>query len=116
LSLGLGLLLTFALTLVTAGYMSGTFSHLIGDSSTVQSGVPIMGWSRTAGDLRVAHFFATHAMHFIPAAGFVASRILPQSLGRLAVIGASGLYTAFVVFTLIQAATGQPFPLHLIGL
>jgi hypothetical protein len=109
LSLGLGLLLTFVLTVATAGFMSGQFSHLVGSSGATQPGLPVMGWSRTAGDLRVAHFFATHAMHLLPAVGFLASCILQARVARGAVIGSGMLYTAFVAFTLFQAALGQPF-------
>jgi hypothetical protein len=108
-SLAIGLSLTFCLTLVTAGYMSGQLSHNVGAANTSQPGLLILAWSRTNGDLRVAHFFATHAMHFIPAVGFVSSWILPTSLGRMTVLGASVLYTAFVVFTLVDAIMGQPF-------
>lgn len=109
LSVGLGLLITFVLTLATAGYMSGQMSHLVGAHVDGQPSFPLMGWSRTSGDLRVAHFFATHAMHIIPAIGFLASWSLPTRAGRIAVIGASLLYSAFVIFTLITAAMGQPF-------
>jgi hypothetical protein len=109
LSLGLGLLLTFILTVATAGFMSGQFSHLVGSSSGTQPGLPVMGWSRTAGDLRVAHFFATHAMHALPAVGFIASWILPARVGRMTVILSSLLYVGFVALTLVQAAKGQPF-------
>lgn len=109
LSVGVGLLLTFVLTLATAGYMSGQLSHLVGARSAGQAAFPIMGWSRTVGDLRVAHFFATHAMHIIPTIGLIASWILPPRTGRMAVIAASVVYTALVAFTLASAAMGQPF-------
>lgn len=110
-SLELGLLLTFALTLVTAGYMSGQLSHHIGNGGAGQQGFPIMGWSRTGGNLRVAQFFATHAMHIMPAVGFVAIWMVPASAGRATVVGASFLYSAFVGLTLVEAVNGQPFKL-----
>src|SRR5262249_17865462 len=71
LSVGLGLVLTFFLTVAVAGYMVNNGGHFVGSQSTVAPGAPLMGWARDRGDLRVAHFFATHAMHFVPAFGFV---------------------------------------------
>ena len=68
-----------------------------------------MGWARDGGDLRVAHFFATHAMHFIPAFGFIASLLLPASQGRLAVSGFAGLLAALVGYAFVKALSGQPF-------
>jgi hypothetical protein len=68
-----------------------------------------MGWARDGGDLRVAHFFATHAMHFIPAAGYLASKTLAPTQARLAVYGASTAFTALIAFTFFQALAGRPF-------
>ena len=73
LGIALGLILTFILTLIAAGTMSSMPGHLVG---TPVSGakLPIVGWSREVGDLRAAHFFATHALHVVPLAGFSGSR------------------------------------------
>lgn len=109
LSLGLGLLLTFVLTVLAAGFMSGLDSHLAGGNLSDAEAAPLMGWARDGGDLRVAHFFATHAMHIIPLFGYLASLALPARTGRLAVIALSAAYTAFVAYTLIQALSEQPF-------
>jgi hypothetical protein len=68
-----------------------------------------MGWARDGGDLRVAHFFATHAMHFIPLAGLLAVIALPDRRARVVVYAASAGVTAFVIFTFVQALMGQPF-------
>ena len=72
-------------------------------------GAPLMGWARHGGDLRVAHFFATHAMHFIPVFGFFATLLLPASTARVAVIVFSGLFTALVGYTFAEALSGRPF-------
>jgi len=50
-----------------------------------------MGWSRDGGDLRVAHFFATHALHVMPLFALVAGH-LPGLPGKWAVRGFAGLY------------------------
>ena len=76
LGLVLGLVLTFALTMVFAGTLSQNGSHFVGGSGSDAGGLPLMGWARDGGDLRVAHFFGTHALHAIPLAGFLAGRWL----------------------------------------
>jgi hypothetical protein len=105
LSVWLGLVLTFVLTLVVAGYLSSNGSHFIG-TSTRQ--LAILGWSRDAGDLRVAHFLATHVLHGLPLVGLIVSRQAPAS-ARSIVILAALAYATLVLGTFAQALTGQPF-------
>ena len=91
-----GLILTFALTLPVAGTMAGFPGHAVG-----------------AGDLRVPHFLATHAMHFLPVAGYgacyVAGRMLPGPaalpLVRVFTVG----FVLFVAYSFVEAATGHAF-------
>jgi hypothetical protein len=109
LSVGIGLIATFVLTFAVAGYMSGTGSHFIGGAHSDAGGLAPMGWARDGGDLRVAHFFATHAMHFIPAFGFIASRVLPTARGRMAVVAFAGLFVALVGYTFVEALSGKAF-------
>ena len=71
LGLVLGLGLTFVLTLVIAGFMGQHGSHFVGGAGSDAGGLAVMGWARDGGDLRVAHFFGTHALHAVPLAGFV---------------------------------------------
>jgi hypothetical protein len=107
LAIALGLVLTFALTLPVASTMANLPGHFVG---TPVSGahVPLMGWSREVGDLRVAHFFATHPMQFLPLAGLAAAVLLPPRAGRLAVWGAAALYAAFVAWAFTGALAGRP--------
>ena len=67
-----------------------------------------MGWSRDAGDLRVAHFLATHALHAIPLAGLIAAALIPKQATR-AVWLASTLYALLIAATFTQALQGRPF-------
>jgi hypothetical protein len=108
-SVGIGLIATFVLTIVVAGYMSRSMGHFVGGNHSDAEGVPLMGWARDGGDLRVAHFFATHAMHVIPAFGFVASRMLRTSQARWAVLGFAGLFAGLVGYTFVEALQGQAF-------
>ena len=107
LSLWLGLSLNFVLTFIVAGTMSGMGSHHVGVPLT-GAHVPLMGWSREVGDLRVAHFLATHALHAVPLAGLLASRVLSPSQATAAVIAAALAYSGLVLGTFVQALAGLP--------
>ena len=69
---------------------------------------PLFGWSRSSGDLRVAHFFALHAQQALPLAGaaIVALR-LPRPAAVLWLCAAG--YLALIAGTFVQAIMAQPF-------
>lgn len=100
-ALGLGLVLTFFLTVVVAGYMANLSGHLVG-TPTTHSGVPIMGWSTEVGDLRVSHFLATHALHVIP----LAALILGASVRTVWAIAFT--FCLIVIAAFYQALLGMP--------
>ena len=76
-------------------------------------GLPIVGWSTVAGDLRPAHFVGIHAMQLLPFfAWFVARRrdwfAYFQEIHRLALICTFGFaYLALVLMLVWQALRGQ---------
>ncbi len=109
LSVGIGLIATFVLTVIVAGYMSSNGGHFVGGNGSDAEGFPLMSWARDGGDLRVAHFFATHAMHVIPVAGFLVGRLLPTSSARWTVLGLAGAYIGFVGYVFVEALSGQAF-------
>lgn len=113
LALGLGLVLTFVLTVIVASVMAAGPGHAIGGAGSSPAGLPLFGWRRDAGDLRVAHFFATHALHGIPLAGLILSRLFTVRLASGAVIVVSVLYVALVGWTFAEALAGRPFLLML---
>jgi hypothetical protein len=108
LSIGLGLVLTFVLTVVVAATMAQGPGHLVGTPET-DAAVPVFGWSREVGDLRVSHLFATHALHVLPLAGLAAAWALPPVRARAAVWAAALAYIGLVALTFAQALSGQPF-------
>lgn len=103
-----GLALTLPLTLVTAGTMSQMGGHWVGGAHQDAVGLAVMGWARDGGDLRVAHFFATHVMHVLPLIA-LASAHLSGGRSLMPVRASALLYTGLVVFTFVQALTGRPF-------
>lgn len=105
LSIALGLILTFFATLIVAGTLSSAPGHFVGTSTR---SLAVFGWSRDAGDLRVAHFLATHALHAVPLAGWLAAGQAPAAATR-AVLVAAAAYAALIAGTFVQALNGQPF-------
>jgi hypothetical protein len=104
----LGLALVLPLTLVTAFTLGGNDGHWVGGTRSDAGGLPVFGWSRDGGDLRVAHFFATHAMHFVPAAALAAALVLGPDR-RWPAWAAAAALVGLVAFTYAQALQGRPF-------
>lgn len=107
-ALVLGAWLSVGTTLIAASVLSAGTGHWVGGTPSDAGGLPLMGWSRSGGDLRVAHFFALHLQQALLVAGAL---IVRSSLRRpvLAVRTTAALMTAFVIFTFVQALMGLPF-------
>ena len=111
LSIVLGLTLTFFLGTGFGAYLGGNpGGHWVGGVLSDAGGLPILHWSRTGGDLRVAHFFGIHAMHFLPAFGalLVAFRVR-VTVARVAVWCFAALLVAVSMWSFVQALNGRPF-------
>ena len=110
-SIVLGLLATFVLGAGFGGYLSSQpTGHWVGAARTDAGGLPLVTWSRQGGDLRVAHFFGIHAMHFIPFFGWVLHRLqTSQRVALPAVWGIAVLFSAWCTWTFVQALRGLPF-------
>lgn len=110
LAIVLGLVLTFIIGTGFGGYLSAQRAgHWVGGVLSDSGGLPLVKWSRTGGDLRVAHFFGIHAMHFIPAFALALgwARIL-QANAVCAVWAFALVYTTFCTWTFVQARNGIP--------
>lgn len=66
LAIGLGLMATAILGGSTGIYVSVGDSHWIGGLQNDAHGLPFLGWSRTGGDLRIAHILGLHTMQVLP--------------------------------------------------
>lgn len=100
LSVMLGLVLTFVLG-ASVGALLGGMQPPAGEH------LPVLGWSMTGGDLRVAHFIGIHAGQVLPFVGAAIVALRLPASGSW-VWAASSAWTAAFVFTLVQALRGVP--------
>ena len=108
LSLVIGAILSCAATVFIAMTLASGDGHWIGGVRSDAGGLPLLGWSRTGGDLRVAHFWALHAHQFIPLAGWLVVRTRMRGK-RSAVLAFAAAYIGLIAFTFMQALQEQPF-------
>ncbi len=101
---GWGSILSFGLTLMTAGYMSSAGTH-VGVVPEGAATLPLMGWSGSVGDIRPAHFLALHAMQVLPLVGICFDRkgIAVHQMRWVALA-----YAALTVAVFAQALAGMP--------
>ena len=81
--------------------MGGRLSHTVGLVND-NSDLFIAGWSKLAGDLRIAHFIGMHALQILPIMAFY---LLKDTKITIFV---SLIYGALAAFTLVQALKGNP--------
>lgn len=95
-AIGWGLVLTFVLTPMFGFILSSPMGEFGGSKYGYGDG--IFGWRMPGGDLRAVHFLATHALHVLPAFGFIVSLVFRQGIGvwlnRLMALG----YASVVVW------------------
>jgi hypothetical protein len=100
----IGLLLTFLLGGGLGGYMSAQPGHSVGPTG---GQIPLFGWNRSGGDLRIAHFLGIHAEQALPILGMLTAGLTPSrrwtllAAGTLAYIGVT-----LAIFAL--AVLGRP--------
>jgi hypothetical protein len=106
--LALGLMAGSAATLVIGGCLGSQSSHHVGAQLSDAEGLPFVGWAMATGDLRPAHFFATHLMQAAPVAGLAADRFGGRA-PRLKVAAVSAAWLGLTVWMFLQALSGRPF-------
>ncbi|MDU0372462.1 hypothetical protein ACFPAF_18830 [Hymenobacter endophyticus] len=99
-------LLVFLVGSVLGGVMIGLNRHTVG-APDGGPGLPGLGWSTRAGDLRIAHFLGMHALQALPLLGWWLSRRIPSRATLLTWLGAT-LYAGAVALLFIGAMQGQP--------
>ena len=99
-------LLEFLVGSALGGYMIHAGQHTVG-ASDGGPGLPGLGWSTVAGDLRLAHFLGMHALQALPLLGWALSRWVPRRAVPLVGAGAA-LWAGAVAALLLQALAGHP--------
>ena len=98
-----GLLLTFLLGGGLGGYMSAQPGHSVG----LEGGqVPLFGWNRSGGDLRIAHFLGIHAEQAIPLLAALLGGVAAPARQRLLIAGIAA-YVALTLAIFFQANAGR---------
>ena len=107
--IGLGMFV-FLIASFEGWLMISRGGHAVGTASD-SPGLPLLNWTVTGGDLRIAHFTGLHALQVLPFAGYLAAtwdRLTTR--GSLFAVGAvTILYSGFTVMTFLQAIAGNPF-------
>jgi hypothetical protein len=107
-SVVVGLLLTFLLGTGAGIVIAANGGHWVGGVASDTSGLPVFGWARDGGDLRVAHFFGIHAMQFLPVFALIALRVVPRRAVIAVAVFALAL-CGLTIAALLQALDGRPF-------
>jgi hypothetical protein len=101
----LGLLL-FLVGSLLGGMMIHLNQHTVG-APDGGPGLPGLGWSTRAGDLRIAHFLGLHSLQAVPLLGWWLSRRRPRRAVLLTWLGAAA-YASLVAALFGLALQGRP--------
>lgn len=116
--LGLGSAIT-SLGLGIAFTMTGPTEEQIGGNQAISGahsvgvadggpGLPLLGWSTVAGDLRAGHFFGVHAIQ-VAIIFLLIQRHLPKAFRFPLIIVGNLTYASFVLIVTGQALRAEPF-------
>jgi hypothetical protein len=89
------------------GHMTTSGAHTVGGVDG-GPGVPVTGWSRAHGDVRVPHFVGLHAVQILALVGIAVGRWRRAEAVRVRTVhAAAASYAALFVLLLWQALRGQ---------
>jgi hypothetical protein len=101
--------LLFVLGSLEATVMLSRNAHAVGVPDG-GPGLPFLGWSTRAGDLRIAHLLGLHSLQALPLAGFLLSRWrgARESVRVAGLFAFASLYAIAVALLFGQALAGRP--------
>lgn len=98
-----GLVVCFVLGGGVGMYMAQQTGHSVG----VTGGqVPLFGWNRSGGDLRIAHFLGIHAQQAIPLMAIALARLRPRLRVAALTLGTT-VYVGSTIAIFVQALQGR---------
>jgi hypothetical protein len=100
----IGLVLTFLLGSGLGGYMSAQPGHNVGATG---GHVPLFGWNRSGGDLRIAHFLGIHAQQALVILAWLAGGLTARRRWAL-LVGGTLAYVGVTFAVFAQAIAGRP--------
>lgn len=108
----LALVLGWLVGTATGAVMSAQTNHWVGGLPTDAGGLPLFGWSRSGGDLRVPHFTGVHATQAIAMAAWWLQRrarsAAQMQRAWLATLAVAAVWTALTLALFVQASSGRP--------
>jgi hypothetical protein len=105
--MGLAYLMTWPTATQLANYQGIAGAHAVGVSDG-GPGLPFLGWSTVAGDLRVGHFFGLHSIQ-VAVILLALSLLLPLAFRVPLIIVGNITWLGFVGLVTLQSLRAEPF-------
>ena len=105
--MGLAYLMTWPTATQLANYQGIAGAHAVGVSDG-GPGLPLLGWSTVAGDLRVGHFFGLHSIQ-VASILLAISLVLPLAFRIPLIVVGNITWLGFVGLVTWQSLRAEPF-------
>ena len=105
--MGLAYLMTWPTTIQLANYQGIAGAHAVGVSDG-GPGLPFLGWSTVAGDLRVGHFFGLHSIQ-VAAILLALTLLMPLAFRVPLILVGNLIWLGFVGLLTWQSLRAEPF-------